>query len=119
MISTEVSEKRATRPINEERIKGGHFMEAVAILDELQRRARQDADLKQRLLDTKNAEDPLAAFCETCRELGYPLYEMDVVVAGEEFYASMSRSINGGGENHPMMDGEDDFYELFFACLEK
>lgn len=94
-------------------------MEPGAILDELQRKARQDENLKQRLLDTKKADDPLAAFCETCRSMGYPLYEMDLVVAGEEFYAAMCRSTNGGGENHPKMQGEDDFYELFFACLEK
>ena len=94
-------------------------MEVGAILVELQEKAKRDEALKTTLLATKQEADPLAAFCETCRELGYPLYEMDLVVAGEEFYAAMSRSTNGGGENHPMLDGEDDFYELFFACLEE
>lgn len=94
-------------------------MEVGAILVELQERARRDEAVKKRLLDTKLAKDPLAAFCTACRDMGYELYEMDVIVAGEEFYATMSRSTNGGGENHPMLDGEDDFYELFFACLEK
>ena len=42
---------------------------------------------------------------------------MEVVNAGEEFYASMRRSTNGGGENSPLLDGEDDFYELFMAGL--
>ncbi len=93
-------------------------MEVGAILVELQEKARRDEQIKKRLLDTKKADDPLAAFCQTCRDMGYELYEMDVIVAGEEFYAAMSRSTNGGGENHPMMDGEDDYYELFFACLE-
>jgi len=93
-------------------------MEVGAILVELQERARKDATLRERLLETKKAADPLAAFCQTCRDMGYELYEMDVIVAGEESYAAMSRSTNGGGENHPMLDGEDDFYELFFACLE-
>ena len=43
---------------------------------------------------------------------------MDLISAGEEFYAAMRRSTNGGGENSPMLEGEDDFYELFFASLE-
>ena len=42
---------------------------------------------------------------------------MDLIQEGEEFYASMRRSTNGGGENSPMLDGEDDFYELFFASI--
>lgn len=43
---------------------------------------------------------------------------MDLIQAGEEFYAAMKRSTNGGGENSPVLEGEDDFYELFFAELE-
>ena len=31
----------------------------------------------------------------------------------------MKRSTNGGGENLPKLDGEEDFYELFFAELEQ
>ena len=43
---------------------------------------------------------------------------MDLICAGEEFHAAMKRSTNGGGENSPMLSGEDDFYELFMAALE-
>ena len=63
--------------------------------------------------------DPLSAFCKTCRNLGYELYEMELIAAGEEFHAAMKRSTNGGGENSPMIKDEDDFYELFFANLEE
>ena len=42
-----------------------------------------------------------------------------LITAGEEFYATMRRSTNGGGENSPKLAGEDDFYELFFASLEE
>ncbi len=31
----------------------------------------------------------------------------------------MKRSTNGGGENSPVLKGEDDLYELFFAQLPK
>ena len=44
---------------------------------------------------------------------------LDLITAGEEFYATMRRSTNGGGENSPKLAGEDDFYELFFASLEQ
>lgn len=46
------------------------------------------------------------------------IYEMDLINEGEELYAAMKRSTNGGGENSPMLEGEDDFYEMFFASLE-
>ena len=39
-------------------------------------------------------------------------------MAGEEFYAEIKRSTNGGGENSPKLEGEDDFYELLMASLE-
>ena len=43
---------------------------------------------------------------------------MELIAAGEEFHAAMKRRTNGGGENSPMIEAEDDFYELFFANLE-
>ena len=43
---------------------------------------------------------------------------MELVDAGEHLYAQMKRSTNGGGENSPVLEGEDDFYELFFAGIE-
>ncbi|MBR1629642.1 MAG: hypothetical protein IJ679_10335 [Lachnospiraceae bacterium] len=43
---------------------------------------------------------------------------MDMVAAGEEAYAAMCRSTNGGGENSPLLVGEDDLYELFLIELE-
>ena len=93
-------------------------MSTVEYLDELARRARREEDVKKKLLAARKAEDPLDAFCKAGRELGYEIYPMDLINAGEEFYASMRRSTNGGGENSPMLEGEDDFYELFFAGLE-
>lgn len=93
-------------------------MDTAAMLDELQRKAKQNDEIKKVLLETRKDQKPVAAFCKKCQEMGYPIYEMDLISAGEEFYASMRRSTNGGGENSPMLEGEDDFYELFFASLE-
>ena len=90
----------------------------IDMLDELQNRALREPDVREKLLSTKIDKDPLSAFCRVCRELGYESYEMELVCAGEEFHAAMKRSTNGGGENSPMIAGEDDFYELFMANLE-
>ena len=92
-------------------------MDFVAYLDELQQAALKDEALASKLMATRQESNPLQAFCKVCQELGYPIYAMDLINAGEEFYASMRRSTNGGGENSPLLDGEDDFYELFMAGL--
>lgn len=92
-------------------------MEVIDILEEVKRKAKADQALKDKLLATKETERPIPAFCEAVRALGYPLYEMDLILAGEEFYAAIKRSTNGGGENSPALEGEDDFYGLFLAEL--
>ena len=92
-------------------------MSTVELLDRLQHRAFLDESLREQLLETRNAEEPVSAFCKLCQTLGYPIYEMELICAGEEFHAAMKRSTNGGGENSPKIDGEDDFYELFMAGL--
>lgn len=92
-------------------------MEIPEMLDTLKQKALRDEKIRAELLATRKAEQPLSAFCAKCRELGYPVYEMELISAGEDFYATMRRSTNGGGENSPMLEGEDDFYELFFAGL--
>lgn len=88
------------------------------MLDELQTRALSDPEVREKLLKTRDEKDPLSSFCSACRELGYEIYEMELVCAGEEFHAAMKRSTNGGGENSPKIDGEDDFYELFMANID-
>ena len=93
-------------------------MEIAEMLDELKQKALKDETLRQELLATRRDKNPLTAFCKKCRSMGYELYEMDVITEGEDLYAAMKRSTNGGGENSPMLEGEDDFYELFFAGLE-
>lgn len=65
-------------------------MEVVEMLDNLKEKARRDPALREMLLATRR-KAPLAAFCKKCRELGVPVYEMDLIAAGEEFYAAMKR----------------------------
>lgn len=92
-------------------------MTTMEKLDALQHMARQDQALRQKLLDTAKAQRPLQEFCRISCEAGYEIYPMEVICAGEEFHAAMKRSTNGGGENSPMLEGQDDFFELFLAGL--
>ncbi len=93
-------------------------MRSIAeLLDELQTKAQRDQKIRDILLATREEREPLTAFCRACRSLGYEIYPMELIGAGEEFHASMKRSTNGGGENSPMLEGEDDFYEMFFAVI--
>jgi hypothetical protein len=91
----------------------------AGMLDELQKKASKDATLRDKFLATRESKNPAEAFCKICREEGCEIYLMDLISIGEEFYASMRRSTNGGGENSPMLVDEDDFYELFLAAIEK
>lgn len=93
-------------------------MNILEKLDALQKNALHNESLKTSLMATRMEKYPLEAFCRIARENGYDIYEMDLIQAGEEFYATMRRSTNGGGENSPMLEGEDDFYELFLAGLQ-
>ena len=92
-------------------------MDILEILEEIQHKALKNETLKTKILLTEKTADPLDEFCQVCQQEGYEIYPMDVIIAGEESYAAMKRSTNGGGENAPMLDGEDDFYELMLAAL--
>ena len=92
-------------------------MNIFEMLEEIQHKALRDDSLKEKILATESTKEPLDEFCKVCQQEGYEIYPMDVIIAGEESYAAMKRSTNGGGENAPMLDGEDDFYELILAAL--
>ena len=85
----------------------------MTILDELERfqeAALKNKSLRERILRTRTEEEPVTE--------GFEIYEMDLVYAGEEAYSAMKRSTNGGGENSPMLQNEDDYYSLFIAAME-
>jgi len=92
-------------------------MEIGEMLDELKRKAKADPELRDAFIAARSSSAPLAAFCEVCRDHGYQIWEMDLLQAGEEAYAAMRRSTNGGGENSPLLEGEDDYYEMFWTGL--
>ena len=83
-------------------------MDVYEKLEELQEKALHDDTIRKTLLKTREEKEPILAFCKQCQEL---------INAGEEFYATMRRSTNGGGENSPKLSGEDDMYELFMTAI--
>lgn len=86
-------------------------------LQSVRKLALERPEIREKLLKTAESENAVREFCSICTELGYPIYEMDLVMAGEEYYAAMRRSTNGGGENSPLLQGSDDYYELFISDL--
>ena len=92
-------------------------MDVETVMAALRKKALKDKAFRQRLLDTQKEKNPLSAFCDIARSEDYELYEMDILTYGEEFYAAIKRSTNGGGENSPKLDGQDDYYDMFMAEL--
>lgn len=92
-------------------------MDVETALDALRQKAKRDVGFRAELLATAAEKNPLAAFCAIAQREGYLLYEMDILTYGEEFYAAIKRSTNGGGENSPKLDGQDDYYDMFLAEL--
>lgn len=86
-------------------------------LQGLKKRAAADPALKETLLATACSATPVADFCRAATEAGFPIYTMDLISASEDYYAAMRRSTNGGGENSPLLEGEDDYYEMFLGEL--
>ncbi len=92
-------------------------MMITEMLDKLLEMAKQDKALKDKLLSTRESDNPIAEFCRTATEAGLPMTVMDIVNQGEEFYAEIKRSTNGGGENSPDLDFQNDEYSIFMMRL--
>ena len=76
-----------------------------------------DQTLKLRLLASRDAPDPVAAFSQIAKAYGVAISPAELASLGEESCAAMLRSQNGGGEIEPT--GWSDDYELFFLLLER
>ena len=99
--------------------EGEYRMHTAFVIEQLQKMALRDPQLKAKILATKKADKPLAAFCALAREYGFELCEMDIIEAGEGLYATIKRSTNGGGENSPKLEYQDDLYEMLVAFLSR
>ncbi|MBO4456842.1 MAG: hypothetical protein J5802_03915 [Butyrivibrio sp.] len=87
-------------------------------LDKLLEMAKENPALKEELLSTRKSANPVSDFCDIATKNGIELTVMDIINQGEEFYAEIKRSTNGGGENSPDLDFQNDEYSIFMMRLE-
>ena len=85
------------------------------VLEQLLAAARKNEMLKKSLLDSKEADDPMADFCRKATDAGFPITIGDLFADGEEYTSNLLKSCNGGAE-YPI-DGWEDSYEMFLAAL--
>ena len=88
------------------------------MLDKLLDMAKENPELKQALLRTRESDNPIADFCKIATDKGLPMTVMDIINQGEEFYAEIKRSTNGVGENSPDLDYQNDEYSIFMMRLQ-
>ena len=93
-------------------------MDLQDVLKNLRALAKQDSAVRDRLLATRDADNAEEVFCQIATELGQTISIAELAFAGEADYAAMRRATNGGGENSPVLRGEDDYYDLFMCELE-
>lgn len=85
-------------------------------LDRLLKNAKQNDELKHKLISTKSTDNPVADFCTLCQQLGYNITIGELLASGQNLNDAKLRSVNGGGVDG--IDGWDDSYEQFFLTLE-
>ncbi len=90
-------------------------MDTNAMLSKLHSLAANDEKLRKRLLDTRNADDPLESFCAIAKEVGCPVEVGDIFVLNQTLCDNLLKSTNGGA-TYPIDDWAD-AYEMFIAGL--
>jgi hypothetical protein len=84
-------------------------------LDMLYSDTRKDPALRERLLATRSAEDPMDSFCQIACEAGRNITVGDLFAVGLEYSDNQCKSQNGG--NQYPYQGFQDIYETFLASL--
>lgn len=92
----------------------------MSIHNELERlmiSAKQDKNLREKLISAGKADDPMKSFCDTCLSNGYEIYLGELFAYGQDMNDSKLRSVNGGGVN--AIDGWDDMFGMIIKELEE
>lgn len=77
--------------------------------------AKKDPLLKNKLLQTRLADDPMDSFCKVACEAGHHITVGQLFTMGQEYSDNQCKSTNGG--NCDPYDAFDDAYEAFLASL--
>jgi hypothetical protein len=87
----------------------------IVELDLLRSDAKKNPMLKERLLSTRLAEDPMDDFCKIASEVGHPITVGELFALGQEYSDNQCKSMNGG--NPVPYDSFSDTYEEFLNSL--
>lgn len=77
--------------------------------------AKKDPLLREKLLATRSADDPMDEFCKIACDAGHHITVGELFAIGQEFSDNQCKSTNGG--NPYPYDSFDDTYETFLASL--
>ncbi len=83
----------------------------VKILEE----ARNNPEIKEKFLKTRDTKDPMDEFCKVATSMGYEMTVGELFAMGEEYSANLLKSCNGGAV-YPMEEWSD-WYDDFFTSL--
>lgn len=86
------------------------------MLSLLLQKAKANPDLRERILKTAKAADPLDEFCAIASSEGFPVTIGDIITIGGEYSDNQCKSTNGGAP--APYDYFDDPYEMFLTSLE-
>lgn len=84
-------------------------------LDKLLKLALNNAELKEKLLATENAKEPMEKFCKISAEYGCEIKIGDLLALNETLWNNLLKSTNGGA-TFPI-DEWSDAYEQFISSL--
>ena len=87
----------------------------VMELEKFHKAAKENPELREKLLATRNADDPLDAFCIIAKASGYNIPLGELFELGQEFNDNQCKSTNGG--NPRPNECYEDVYDTFLASL--
>ncbi len=85
-------------------------------LEQLTALVKKDEQLRQKLLQTKNSQEPLDDFCHLAQQAGVDLSLGEMFAIGQEYSDNQCKSTNGG--NPTPYDSFGDAYETFLASIQ-
>lgn len=85
-------------------------------LERLMTDAKNNGELRSKLIAAAKGEDPMKGFCDICVDSGYEIYLGELFAYGQDMNDSKLRSVNGGGVN--AIDGWDDTFGMLIKELE-
>ena len=80
------------------------------LFEQIRKATAEDQQFKEKLLKAYREENRIVAFCRECNAKGIEIYPMDLADADESMYAAMRRSTNGGGENSPHLNWQEEAF---------